>query len=57
MYEVAAGYLRKVRRALQNTRRDTEWRSYLSALRESNKKKRRLVEILDTLEGAPILKR
>jgi uncharacterized Zn finger protein len=35
----------------------TEWKSYLEDLREQHLRKRRLIEILDGLDGRPIVKR
>ena len=54
-YETAAGYLRKVHRTLKKLKREAEWKTYLANLKEENKRKRRLVEILDGLEGRPII--
>jgi uncharacterized Zn finger protein len=53
-YESAAVYLRKVRDLLRTLDRDDEWNEYLAALRQANKRKWRLVEILDRLAGRPI---
>ena len=54
-YETAAGYLRKVYRLLTKLERKEEWKSYLSELRRSNARKRRLLEILDRLEERRII--
>ena len=54
-YGVAAGYLRKVQRTLKNLGKEKEWQSYLAELRRTNARKRRLLEILDTLSGRRIL--
>lgn len=54
-YEVAAGCLRSIRHALQKQGRDNEWESYLAGLRQANRRKRRLLEILDGLTGRPII--
>jgi uncharacterized Zn finger protein len=48
-YQGAAGYLRKLGRLLERQGRADEWRRYLNNLREANKRKRRLLEILDGL--------
>ena len=48
-YQVAAGYLRKLGRPLERQGKSDEWRNYLSELREGNKRKCRLLEILDGL--------
>jgi len=54
-YGAAAGYLRKVHRVLKKLGREKEWQSYLAQLREANVRKRRLLEILDSLTGGRIL--
>ena len=54
-YIVAAGYLRKVQRTLKNLRKEKEWQSYLDELRRANARKRKLLEILDTLSGRRII--
>ena len=53
-YEVAAGYLRKVRRVMKKMEREKEWQSYIAELRQVNAKKKRLLEILDSLSGRRI---
>jgi uncharacterized Zn finger protein len=54
-YEVAAGYLRKVRNLLTSLDRTPEWNARLASLRETQRRKRRLIEILDGLAGRPIV--
>lgn len=54
-YEIAAGYLRKVRNLLKSLDRTPEWQTRLDSLRETHRRKRRLVEILDGLAGRPIV--
>ena len=54
-YEVAARYLRKIHHVLEKQGCDEEWHRYLAAIRETNKRKRRLLEILDGLIGRPII--
>jgi uncharacterized Zn finger protein len=54
-YEEAAGYLRKVHRVLQQLGKEQDWQGYLTALRRANERKRRLVQILDTLSGRRIV--
>jgi len=46
-YPVAAQYLRQVMKTLNRLERSIEWKQYLTTLREANKRKRRLIEILD----------
>ncbi len=48
-YEMAAGYLRRVRQLLQDQDREAAWQDYLAALRKTHRRKYRLVEILDRL--------
>ncbi|MCD6334470.1 MAG: hypothetical protein J7M27_03985 [Candidatus Latescibacteria bacterium] len=54
-YEVAAGYLRKVHKALKRLGREEEWKACLAGIRETHRRKRRLLEILDGLNGRRIL--
>lgn len=54
-YEAAADYLRKVHRVLTELGKEQDWRGYLATLRRVNDRKRRLVEILDTLAGRRIV--
>ncbi|MBI2853996.1 MAG: SWIM zinc finger family protein [Chloroflexi bacterium] len=48
-YEEAAGYLLCVRNTLQTGGRGEEWRRYFTELRQKNARKKRLVEILDSM--------
>lgn len=52
-YEAAARFLHSIRRTLKKLDREKEWESYLAKLREANKRKRRLVEIIDGLSRKP----
>jgi uncharacterized Zn finger protein len=54
-YEAALPYLRKLRDLLHRQKRDGEWRQYLAGLRETERRKRRLMEVLDRLERRPIV--
>jgi uncharacterized Zn finger protein len=54
-YETAAIYLRKIRDASKKPERAREWTSYLAALRQANLRRPRLVQILDSLGGRPIV--
>ena len=58
-YEVAGRYLRKMRTVYERTGRRTEWEGLLRELRTDHARKRRLMEVLDRLEGkrSRILKR
>ena len=54
-YEVAAGYLRKMRDIYQKIRRVDEWDEFIQTIRARHKPKRSLMKILDTLEAKRIL--
>jgi uncharacterized Zn finger protein len=54
-YEAALPYLRKLRDLLHRLKRASEWREYLAGLRETERRKRRLMEVLDRLERRPIV--
>jgi uncharacterized Zn finger protein len=56
-YEQASGYLLKLRDLLKKLGRAPEWQSYLTDLRQVNARKRRLLELLDDLEGRRIIDR
>ncbi len=50
----AGSLLRLARDLLHASRRSSEWPGLQSELRESHRRKRRLMEVLDGLEGQPI---
>lgn len=54
-YEAARPYLRKLRDLLQRLDRHAEWSRYLAQLRDANRRKRRLLEVLDRLDNRRIL--
>ncbi len=54
-YESAATYLRKIRDASKKPERAREWATYLAALRQTHLRRPRLVQILDSLTGQPIV--
>jgi uncharacterized Zn finger protein len=54
-YEAAAVYLRKAHSLLKKLKRESEWKSYLSEIREVNARKKRLIQILDRLESRRII--
>ncbi len=54
-YESARPYLRKLRDLLQRQDREAEWSRYLAQLRDANRRKRRLLEVLDRLDNRRIL--
>ena len=56
-YQEAARYLRKAASIVTRENKIEEWEQYLNALRQQHFRKRRLMEILDGLEGKPIVKK
>jgi uncharacterized Zn finger protein len=54
-YETAATYLRKVHSACKKQGREQEWKDYVATLRQANLRRPRLVQILDSLTGKPIV--
>jgi uncharacterized Zn finger protein len=56
-YREATKYLRKAAKVMHREKKTAEWERYLKELREVHARKRRLLEILDGLEGKPILKK
>ncbi len=56
-YQEAAKYLRKAAKIIRREKKLAEWESYLKDLREQHFRKRRLMEILDGLDGKPIVKK
>lgn len=48
-YEEASPYLRKIKETLEASGKKEEWEAYLSKIKEANRRKRRLLEILDML--------
>jgi uncharacterized Zn finger protein len=54
-YGEAMTYLKKVRKALEGLGKAAEWAAYLTTLSEANKRKTRLVQMLNVLSGKPIL--
>jgi len=55
-YRQAANYLKKIQNLLRKLNRTKEWKEYLTKIRTENKRKRKLMEILDGLEGRRIIK-
>ena len=54
-YETAAIYLRKIHSASKKQGQEREWKTYLADLRQANLRRPRLVQILDSLTGKPIV--
>jgi uncharacterized Zn finger protein len=48
-YEEASAYLRKIKETLETDGKKEEWEAYLSEIKEKNRRKRRLLEILGML--------
>jgi uncharacterized Zn finger protein len=55
-YHKAAGYLRKAAKVMLREKKPAEWESYLKELRQQHFRKHRLIEILDGLDGKPIVR-
>lgn len=56
-YEAAGSYLGKVSRALTKLGREKEWGNHLTKLKETHRRKRRLMEVLDGLSQRRIIDR
>jgi len=54
-YEEAAIYLRKMRKVYKKTNRLREWQDFIATLRTKHKAKRRLMEVLGSLENKRII--
>jgi len=54
-YETAAIYLRKIYNACTKHGQGQEWKTYLATLRQAHLRRPRLVQILDSLTGRPIV--
>jgi uncharacterized Zn finger protein len=54
-YQEAGKFLRKAEEVMSKQNQQAQWRQYLGSLREAHARKRRLIEILDGLEGKPII--
>lgn len=56
-YQEAGKYLRKVAKVMTKERKQKEWDRYLQNLREQHARKIRLMEVLDSLDNKPIIKK
>lgn len=56
-YQEATKYLRKAGQVMAVQKKQKEWDKYLNELRERHFRKRRLMEILEGLDGKPIVKK
>ena len=54
-YAEGAAYLRKAQKILTHLSKANEWDIYLQRLKEANRRKPRLIEILDSLSQKPII--
>lgn len=54
-YEAASMYLRKIKETLESIGMKEEWEAYLRQIREANRLKKKLLEILNRLEKARII--
>lgn len=54
-YSTASQFLRKVEKTMKLNGMDDEWKSYIVKLKEEHSKKRRFIEILDSMTGKPII--
>jgi len=54
-YEEASMYLRKIKEILESIGKTEEWEAYLRQIREANRLKKKLLEILDRLEKTRII--
>ena len=56
-YQEAVKYLRKAGVVMSKQKKQAQWDQYLRSLRDAHARKRRLIEILDGLDGKPIVKK
>ena len=55
-YAEGAAYMRKAQKILTHLNRVNEWDTYLQRLKEENRRRPRLIEILDSLSKKPIIR-
>jgi len=48
-YEEASAYFRKIKETLEASGKKEEWEAYLSEIKKANKRKKRLLDVLETL--------
>lgn len=56
-YQEAVKYLRKAGDVMSKQNKQAQWDQYLRSLRDAHARKRRLIEILDGLDGKPIMEK
>jgi uncharacterized Zn finger protein len=54
-YSIALGYLNRIQKVVKATGKEKHWRNYVAEIRAQNLRKIRLVEMLDSLSGRPII--
>jgi uncharacterized Zn finger protein len=54
-YSIALGYLNRISRLMKKNGQDNEFKNYIVQIREQNKRKIRLVKMLDGLSGKRII--
>lgn len=54
-YAIALGYLNRILKVMKKTGKEKDWRNYIADVRAQNLRKIRLVEMLDSLTGKPIV--
>jgi len=54
-YEEASAYIRKIKETSEASGKKKEWKTYLQQIKESNRRKRKLIDILDRLGEDRIL--
>lgn len=55
-YLEAGKYLRKAKKVFEATGRADQWTAYVRTLREKNRRRPRMMDVLDSLENKPIMK-
>ena len=56
-YQEAVKFLRKAGEVMSKQNKQAQWDQYLRSLRDAHARKRCLIEILDSLDGKPIMKK
>lgn len=56
-YQEAVQFLRKAGEVMSKQNKQAQWDQYLRSLRDAHARKRRLIEILDGLDGKPIMRK
>ena len=54
-YQQAGAYLRQMRQVFHDEDRNAEWTAYITGIRRTHARKRRLMEVLDGLDRRPIV--